>query len=166
MRQAPFWDISFHPVPASSSLLRLLYAGCLLFRRSWFPFPLSQTAPFCGGKGWFNNSQLRALQRSWQACLPEYALHKSVYVCVSMCMRVCGWSTMHILKHMTRAPPQDCQMMLHWLHISAKMSLLQMFHPDQRCWRTCCLSIRCPLKLMKKMIFLKEYFSIIVLHNC
>lgn len=94
MRQASFGDISFCPVPASSSLLRLLYAGCLLFRRSWFPFPLSQTSPFCGGKGWFNSSQLRALQRSWQACLPEYVMHTSVYVC--LCTRT--WVCVHVVE--------------------------------------------------------------------
>lgn len=68
-----------------------------------FPSPSPRRAPFCGGKGWLNSSQLRALQRCWQACLPEYAIHTSVHVCVHVC--TCGWSAMHKIKaHDTGTP--------------------------------------------------------------
>lgn len=72
-----------------------------------FPSPSPRRAPFCGGKGWFNSSQLRALQRCWQACLPEYAMHTSVHVCVCarVHMRACGWSAMRKIKaHDTGTP--------------------------------------------------------------
>lgn len=46
-----------------------------------FPSPSPRRAPFCGGKGWFNSSQLRALQRCWQACLTEYVRTRA-HVCM------------------------------------------------------------------------------------
>ena len=92
----------FFSLVLSRSLLCVLYAGCLVFRQSLFPLPLSQTDPFFVG----GRAGLTAVSQG-----PSSIADK--HVCPSTaCTRLCGrafvcvsLSSMHRIKaHDTGAP--------------------------------------------------------------
>lgn len=112
VKQASFFFLKRHLFLPCSSLLQpaaitlCWLSGVQTVMISLPPLP-DEPLSFCGGKGWFNSSQLRALQHCWQACLPQYAMHTSVHVCVHACTCVHVVEVLCVkLKRMTRAPLQ------------------------------------------------------------
>lgn len=76
-----FYFVLFYSIPFYSSLLCILYAGCLVFRQSWFPFPLSQTDPSCGGR-----AGLAAVSQGPSSIADKHVCLSTVYAC--LCVRV------------------------------------------------------------------------------
>lgn len=85
--QPNWWSILFSPV--------VLYAGCLVFRQSWFPFPLSQTDPYRGGR-----AALAAVSQGPSSIADKHVCLSTVCACLYVCVHVVEILCIQ-LKHMT-----------------------------------------------------------------
>lgn len=72
-----FHSVLFQPVVC------VLYAGCLVFRQSWFPFPLSQTDPYCGGR-----AGLAAVSQGPSSIADKHVCLSTA--CACLCASVCA----------------------------------------------------------------------------